>query len=189
LYSISKKKIRQHFAECGDIASFEMPLTKQGESKGIAFIVYKTEDGLNNALALNDTQLGSRNLTVQRKAPKKDKQQDSKQEMVVEGGPAPKRLISESLDPRAAALFALETASGEEELRAALDHAKGLGFSKKDVPFKRAKERLYGDTPVEFNEVGKPLVGILARSEPLQSLAKQAPLDPRAAALAAIGVG
>lgn len=70
-------------------------------------------------------------------------------------------------------------------MRAAIDHAKSLGFSKKDVAFKRAKERLYGDTPTEFSSDGKQLVGLLTNPAP-KPAAKSEPMDPRAAALAAL---
>mmetsp|Transcript_100041 Transcript_100041/g.174478 ORF Transcript_100041/g.174478 Transcript_100041/m.174478 type:complete len:158 (+) Transcript_100041:3-476(+) len=70
LYSIARKAIRKHFAECGEILSFEMPLTSKGESKGIAFIAYKTEQGMKNALELHDTALGKRWLTVEKKVSK-----------------------------------------------------------------------------------------------------------------------
>jgi RNA recognition motif-containing protein len=74
LYSIARKAIKRHFAECGEIQSFEMPLTSDGESKGIAFITYKNIHALDKALDLNDTQLGKRWLTVERKFDKVDKQ-------------------------------------------------------------------------------------------------------------------
>lgn len=145
LYSISRKKIRSHFSSCGEIQSFEMPLTKQGESKGIAFISYKTQEALDKALALDSTQLGTRNLTVQRKVPKEKGKDDAKESS--SKSQVPQDEEEEEKDPHAAALAALESASDEASLRAALDHARTLGFNKKDVAFKRAKERLYGDTP------------------------------------------
>lgn len=71
LYSIGRKVIKKHFMECGEIESFEMPLTREGESRGIAFIAYKTREGMDNALRLHESQLGKRWLTVERKAEKK----------------------------------------------------------------------------------------------------------------------
>merc|ERR1712113_325455 len=67
LYSISKKNILKHFAACGEVESFEMPLTSKGESKGIAFIAYKTQEAMLAALELNNTQFCKRRLAVERR--------------------------------------------------------------------------------------------------------------------------
>jgi len=151
LYSVSKKLIKQHFAACGEIESFEMPLTKAGESKGIAFIRYKTQESLDNALALNEKPLGLRTPTVERKVPKKEKDKDAKAEDSDEDEPVPKKAAkaakAEPLDPHAAAILALQSAVDEDSCRAALDHARTLGITKKEEAFKRCKERLYGDAP------------------------------------------
>merc|ERR1712232_488653 len=70
LYSIGRKVIKRHFSECGEIKSFEMPLTAAGESKGIAFIAYTSESGLQKALELHETRLGKRWLTVEKRVEK-----------------------------------------------------------------------------------------------------------------------
>lgn len=75
LYGVAKKKIQKHFAECGEIENFTMPLTPAGESKGIAFIAFKTEDAVEKAIALNGSYLGDRHLTVERKRVKEKLQE------------------------------------------------------------------------------------------------------------------
>lgn len=76
LYSIKKSVIKKHFEECGEIESFEMPLTSKGESKGIAFIAYKSAESLEKALLLHGTQLRKHLLTVERKVAKDSKDRD-----------------------------------------------------------------------------------------------------------------
>eukprot|EP00928_Gymnodinium_smaydae_P022411 TRINITY_DN18835_c0_g1_i1.p1 TRINITY_DN18835_c0_g1~~TRINITY_DN18835_c0_g1_i1.p1 ORF type:complete len:377 (-),score=85.06 TRINITY_DN18835_c0_g1_i1:93-1181(-) len=73
VYSIPKKQIRKHFAACGEITSFEMPLTPKGQSKGIAFIAFKSSSGMEKALELDGEEFHSKTLTVQRKLAKKDR--------------------------------------------------------------------------------------------------------------------
>lgn len=75
LYGIAKKKIKKHFADCGEIESFTMPLTAAGESKGIAFVAFKTEDAIEKAIVLNGSYIGERYLTVERKRAKEKPQE------------------------------------------------------------------------------------------------------------------
>merc|ERR1712014_249751 len=49
-WKIDEDAVRQDFEECGEIESFDMPKGKKGEPMGIAFIVYKTPQGVDNAL-------------------------------------------------------------------------------------------------------------------------------------------
>jgi len=73
LFSVARKLIKKTFAECGKIVNFDMPLTAAGESKGVAFIAYEKQKGMELSLKLHDTQLGKRWLTVQKNVKKKEK--------------------------------------------------------------------------------------------------------------------
>jgi len=56
--------VRQHFGECGEIASFLMPLSARNCSKGIAYITYKTPEGVDKALVFDGTEYGGRKILV-----------------------------------------------------------------------------------------------------------------------------
>lgn len=75
LFGSAKKKIKKHFAECGELENFLMPLSAAGESKGIAFVAFKSEDAMDKAIELNGSYLGERYLTVERKRAKEKPQE------------------------------------------------------------------------------------------------------------------
>lgn len=67
-FAASKESVMAHFASCGDIGRIVM-LTDgaTGQPKGSAYIEFKTKEGTDRALALNDSSFYSRALKVVRK--------------------------------------------------------------------------------------------------------------------------
>jgi len=63
-FSVDESALRKDFEECGEIESLRMPLNEEGKPKGIAFIEYKTEEGLKKALDFNETDYGGRTIGV-----------------------------------------------------------------------------------------------------------------------------
>jgi len=64
--------LRKDFGECGEIESFAMPMNEEGRPRGIAFIGYKTQEGLDKALAFEGTEYGGRTLNVSKAVKDKD---------------------------------------------------------------------------------------------------------------------
>merc|ERR1712187_613484 len=48
-FSISEENLRKDFAECGEIAKFVIPKDAEGKRRGIAFVTFKTEAGVEAA--------------------------------------------------------------------------------------------------------------------------------------------
>eukprot|EP00401_Gymnodinium_catenatum_P009575 CAMPEP_0117527950 /NCGR_PEP_ID=MMETSP0784-20121206/37063_1 /TAXON_ID=39447 /ORGANISM="" /LENGTH=298 /DNA_ID=CAMNT_0005324221 /DNA_START=46 /DNA_END=939 /DNA_ORIENTATION=- len=66
-----EETLRKDFEECGEITNLKLLLDRDtGESKGLAFISYKDEDGFNAALEYNGYDYGGRRLKVQKAAEK-----------------------------------------------------------------------------------------------------------------------
>jgi len=68
-WKLDAETVRQDFEECGPIESFDMPTGKSGEPMGVAFIVYKTMEGVENALAFDGDDYHGRPLRVKLSAP------------------------------------------------------------------------------------------------------------------------
>merc|ERR1712072_1583861 len=63
-FSVEESAFRKDFEECGEIESLRMPLNEEGKPRGIAFITYKTQEGVDKALAFDGTDYGGRSLKV-----------------------------------------------------------------------------------------------------------------------------
>lgn len=63
-YSVEQETVRLDFVKFGEIAKMNLPRNEQGESKGIAFITYKTQEGFDAAVKLNETEYHGRVITV-----------------------------------------------------------------------------------------------------------------------------
>merc|ERR1711920_533040 len=63
-FSTSEEAIKKDFGECGEIVNFKLPLNEEGLPKGICFIKYAREDGVNAALKFNNTDYGGRTILV-----------------------------------------------------------------------------------------------------------------------------
>eukprot|EP00927_Polykrikos_kofoidii_P061320 TRINITY_DN56164_c0_g1_i1.p1 TRINITY_DN56164_c0_g1~~TRINITY_DN56164_c0_g1_i1.p1 ORF type:complete len:484 (+),score=90.86 TRINITY_DN56164_c0_g1_i1:89-1453(+) len=56
--------LHKDFSECGEIVHMSMPLNDDGRPQGVAFITYKTREGVLAALKYNGEEYGTRILTV-----------------------------------------------------------------------------------------------------------------------------
>jgi len=70
--------LRKDFGECGEIHTFSMPLNEEGKPRGILFITYATQEGVDKALAFHNTDYGGRTLTVNKVGEGKGKGKDGK---------------------------------------------------------------------------------------------------------------
>merc|ERR1711953_1101249 len=52
------------FAECGEIERLSLPLNEEGKPKGISFIKYKAQEGMDAALKFDNTDYGGRTINV-----------------------------------------------------------------------------------------------------------------------------
>lgn len=71
-FKATESILRKDFGECGEIESFTMPLNEEGRPRGIAFIGYKTQEGVDKALAFEGTEYGGRTLHVSKAVKGKD---------------------------------------------------------------------------------------------------------------------
>merc|ERR1712232_1004981 len=58
--------LKKDFEECGEVESLRMPLNDEGKCRGIAFIVFKSKEGVEKALDFDGKEYGGRWLKVQR---------------------------------------------------------------------------------------------------------------------------
>merc|ERR1712187_1060453 len=65
--------LRKDFSECGEIEKMSLPLNDEGKLRGIAFITYKTQEGVDAALKFDGDDYGGRTLKVNRAGAKGDK--------------------------------------------------------------------------------------------------------------------
>jgi len=61
-FSTTEDVLQKDFAECGEIVSCRMPLNDDGNCKGIAFIAYVDKEGMDKAVAFNETDYGGRTI-------------------------------------------------------------------------------------------------------------------------------
>eukprot|EP00928_Gymnodinium_smaydae_P072438 TRINITY_DN55797_c0_g1_i1.p1 TRINITY_DN55797_c0_g1~~TRINITY_DN55797_c0_g1_i1.p1 ORF type:complete len:450 (+),score=130.00 TRINITY_DN55797_c0_g1_i1:43-1392(+) len=136
-FKAEEATIRKDFAECGEIAKLVMPKTEDGRSKGIAFVTYRSLEGLEAALAFHGTDYGGRLLTVRRAteakaAPEEKVETPSKAKRTAEAKTesvakvAKKRQRAEEADPQLAEPNAFEVV------------VKGLGFKTTEDDLKAA---------------------------------------------------
>lgn len=63
-YDTEEQVVKSHFSECGEIKSVRMVRNSERMFKGIAFIVFTDETGVQAALAYNGDQYGGRTIRV-----------------------------------------------------------------------------------------------------------------------------
>merc|ERR1712187_926290 len=78
--------LRKDFSECGEIEKMSLPLNDEGKPRGIAFITYKTKEGVDAALKFDGDDYGGRTLKVNRAGAKGDKGKGNKEFEVFVGG-------------------------------------------------------------------------------------------------------
>jgi RNA recognition motif-containing protein len=84
--AIKDEEVRSHFAGCGEIESMKVPRADDGKAKGVAWIIFTTEEALDKAVALNATELSGAPITVA-KGDRCQAKTDSKFEIFVKGLP------------------------------------------------------------------------------------------------------
>jgi len=77
-FSVEEAALRKDFEECGEIESLRLPLNEEGNPRGIAFITYKSQEGVDKALAFDGTEYGGRTLKVNVAGQGKGKDKDGK---------------------------------------------------------------------------------------------------------------
>lgn len=65
-YDIDSDTIKRDFEECGEIEAVRMVKNSEGGFKGVAFVVFKDENGVKEALKYDGDQYSGRTLTVRR---------------------------------------------------------------------------------------------------------------------------
>jgi len=63
-FAIEEDTLKRDFDECGEIDEYVYPVDDQGRHKGIAFFTFKTQAGVEAALAFDDTDYAGRSLKV-----------------------------------------------------------------------------------------------------------------------------
>merc|ERR1719174_2303314 len=63
-FSATEEALNKDFGECGEIVSLRMPLNDEGSCRGIAFIKYTSKEGMDKAMAFNETDYGGRTIYV-----------------------------------------------------------------------------------------------------------------------------
>merc|ERR1719444_237643 len=58
-FGTTEDVLTKDFSECGEIESLRMPLNDEGACRGIAFIKYSNKEGMDKAMAFNETDYGS----------------------------------------------------------------------------------------------------------------------------------
>jgi len=61
-FAATEETLTKDFAECGEIVSLRMPLNDEGSCKGFCFIKYTSKEGMDKALAFNETDYGGRTI-------------------------------------------------------------------------------------------------------------------------------
>merc|ERR1711985_783 len=61
-FAATEETLKKDFGECGEIVSLRMPLNDEGSCKGFCFIKYTSKEGMDKALAFNETEYGGRTI-------------------------------------------------------------------------------------------------------------------------------
>merc|ERR1719453_472406 len=61
-FAATEESLNKDFAECGEIVTLRMPLNDEGSCKGFCFIKYASKEGMDKALAFNETDYGGRTI-------------------------------------------------------------------------------------------------------------------------------
>merc|ERR1711920_498432 len=65
-FSVEEEALKKDFAECGEIESLRLPMNDEGRPRGIAFVKYKDEKGVEEALKFHETDYGGRTISVRK---------------------------------------------------------------------------------------------------------------------------
>eukprot|EP00928_Gymnodinium_smaydae_P017837 TRINITY_DN1680_c0_g1_i4.p2 TRINITY_DN1680_c0_g1~~TRINITY_DN1680_c0_g1_i4.p2 ORF type:complete len:321 (-),score=138.70 TRINITY_DN1680_c0_g1_i4:209-1171(-) len=65
-FDVKEDVLRKDFEECGEIESLRMPMNEEGKPKGFAFIAFKAKEGVEKALAFDQTEYAGRNIYVKK---------------------------------------------------------------------------------------------------------------------------
>merc|ERR1711972_1136079 len=72
-FSFTEDVLRKDFSECGEIEKMNVPMNEEGKPRGIAFITYKSKEGVDAALKFDGDEYGGRTLKVNVAGAKGDK--------------------------------------------------------------------------------------------------------------------
>jgi len=61
-FAATEESLNKDFGECGEIVTLRMPLNDEGTCKGFCFIKYTAKEGMDKALAFNETDYGGRTI-------------------------------------------------------------------------------------------------------------------------------
>jgi len=61
-FGTTEEVLTKDFSECGEVESLRMPLNDEGACRGIAFIKYSNKEGMDKAMAFNETDYGGRTI-------------------------------------------------------------------------------------------------------------------------------
>merc|ERR1711881_792694 len=61
-FAATEEAMNKDFSECGEIVTLRMPLNDEGSCKGFCFIKYTDKEGMDKALAFNETDYGGRTI-------------------------------------------------------------------------------------------------------------------------------
>merc|ERR1712050_160960 len=63
-FSVEEAALNKDFTECGEIERLNLPKNEEGNPKGIAFIKFKNQEGVDAALKFDNTEYGGRTINV-----------------------------------------------------------------------------------------------------------------------------
>merc|ERR1712139_491746 len=63
-FSVEEEALKKDFAECGAIERLNLPMNEEGKPKGIAFVKFETQEGVDAALKFDNTEYGGRTINV-----------------------------------------------------------------------------------------------------------------------------
>merc|ERR1719163_1540186 len=63
-FSVEEELLKKDFAECGEIERLNLPMNEEGKPKGIAFVKFLTQEGVDAALKFDNTEYGGRTINV-----------------------------------------------------------------------------------------------------------------------------
>merc|ERR1712080_796991 len=61
-FAATEETLNKDFGECGEIVTLRMPLNDEGSCKGFCFIKFTSKEGMDKALAFNETDYGGRTI-------------------------------------------------------------------------------------------------------------------------------
>lgn len=64
-FTSTENDIKNHFSQCPDLKFVKVVMGQDGRPRGKAFVKFTTENGMNQALELNNSNLGGRNIIVE----------------------------------------------------------------------------------------------------------------------------